>query len=199
MPHSQPHASSPSAPHVLADHPALDLLNTGGLDHAGVAYDHWRSDADVLAWLARVGLLPETPQGPGSLQGMVESARDLRETVRTLVEKRKAHAPADPARLNHYLRQGVSHAALSWDADGHAALTRRHIAHNAQQALAPLAESAAGLLAGGDFDLVRQCEHPECVLWFYDRTKSHRRRWCSMAICGNRHKVAEFRKRRQAG
>jgi predicted RNA-binding Zn ribbon-like protein len=32
---------------------------------------------------------------------------------------------------------------------------------------------------------------------FYDRTKSHKRRWCSMALCGNRHKVAEFRKRRQ--
>ena len=35
-------------------------------------------------------------------------------------------------------------------------------------------------------------------LMFYDRTKSHKRRWCSMALCGNRHKVAEFRKRRQS-
>ena len=47
-------------------------------------------------------------------------------------------------------------------------------------------------------ELIRECEHPDCVLWFYDRTKSHRRRWCSMALCGNRHKVAEFRKRQHA-
>lgn len=47
-----------------------------------------------------------------------------------------------------------------------------------------------------DFALVRQCEHSDCVLWFHDTTKSHRRRWCAMALCGNRHKVSEFRKRR---
>jgi predicted RNA-binding Zn ribbon-like protein len=51
-------------------------------------------------------------------------------------------------------------------------------------------------LVAGDFSLIRRCEHPECVLWFYDRTKAHKRRWCSMALCGNRHKVAQFRKRK---
>jgi len=58
------------------------------------------------------------------------------------------------------------------------------------------AEAAAELLAEGDFELIRRCESESCVLWFYDRTKSHRRRWCSMASCGNRHKVAAFRSRR---
>jgi predicted RNA-binding Zn ribbon-like protein len=53
------------------------------------------------------------------------------------------------------------------------------------------------LLATGDFSLVRRCENAACVLWFYDRTRSHHRRWCSMARCGNRHKVAAFRKRRR--
>nr|WP_254214234.1 CGNR zinc finger domain-containing protein [Burkholderia multivorans] len=33
------------------------------------------------------------------------------------------------------------------------------------------------------------------MLWFLDRTKSHRRRWCSKALCGNRQKVAAFRRR----
>jgi predicted RNA-binding Zn ribbon-like protein len=61
--------------------------------------------------------------------------------------------------------------------------------------LGPLAQAVAQLLVDGDFDLVRQCEHPECVLWFHDRTKAHKRRWCSMALCGNRHKAARFRKR----
>jgi predicted RNA-binding Zn ribbon-like protein len=37
------------------------------------------------------------------------------------------------------------------------------------------------------------------VLWFFDRTKSHRRRWCSMAVCGNRHKAARFRASRRDG
>jgi predicted RNA-binding Zn ribbon-like protein len=35
------------------------------------------------------------------------------------------------------------------------------------------------------------------VLYFYDTTKNHRRQWCSVAMCGNRHKVAEFRRRQR--
>jgi predicted RNA-binding Zn ribbon-like protein len=33
------------------------------------------------------------------------------------------------------------------------------------------------------------------VLFFYDTTKNHARRWCSMAFCGNRHKVAAHYRR----
>ncbi len=59
-------------------------------------------------------------------------------------------------------------------------------------------EAAADLLATGDFTLVKRCEDETCVLWFYDQTKSHHRRWCSTVLCGNRHKVAAYRKRRRA-
>ena len=30
---------------------------------------------------------------------------------------------------------------------------------------------------------------PACVLWFYDTTRNGTRRWCFMAICGNRAKA----------
>ena len=64
--------------------------------------------------------------------------------------------------------------------------------------LAPVAEAAADLLVTGDFKLVKRCEDEICELWFFDQTKSHHRRWCSTALCGNRHKVAAYRKRRRA-
>ena len=65
----------------------------------------------------------------------------------------------------------------------------------AEAILGPVAEAAAELLARTDFELVKRCEDETCVLWFTDRTKSHRRRWCSMLLCGNRHKVAAYRRR----
>jgi predicted RNA-binding Zn ribbon-like protein len=65
------------------------------------------------------------------------------------------------------------------------------------QLLTQAAHAAAELIAAGNFDLIRKCEADDCVLWFYDRTKAHRRRWCSMAIGGNRHKVAKFRQRQK--
>jgi predicted RNA-binding Zn ribbon-like protein len=78
--------------------------------------------------------------------------------------------------------------------DGNALrVTRRFDGRAPEQYLLPLAEAAAQLLADENFEHVRRCEHPDCTLYFYDRTKSHRRRWCSMKACGNRYKVARFR------
>ncbi|MUL68103.1 hypothetical protein BOO86_26770 [Mycobacterium sp. CBMA 234] len=37
---------------------------------------------------------------------------------------------------------------------------------------------------------IKPCAHPHCILWFYDTSKNGTRRWCSMAICGNRAKAA---------
>jgi lactoylglutathione lyase len=46
--------------------------------------------------------------------------------------------------------------------------------------LLPVAESAADLLTVRDLSLLRKCENPACVLFFYDTTKNDARRWCSM-------------------
>jgi predicted RNA-binding Zn ribbon-like protein len=42
---------------------------------------------------------------------------------------------------------------------------------------------------------VKRFEGEACILWFADQTRSHHRRWCSTKICGNRQKVAAYRKR----
>lgn len=67
-----------------------------------------------------------------------------------------------------------------------------------RQLLAAIAESVADLLAYGDLSLIRKCENPECVLYFYDTTKNHKRRWCSMSVCGNRAKAKAFYERKKS-
>jgi predicted RNA-binding Zn ribbon-like protein len=62
--------------------------------------------------------------------------------------------------------------------------------------LAALARSAAELLVEGRRAPIRRCANPSCRLFFYDDSRTHRRRWCSMALCGNRHKVSAFLRRR---
>ena len=61
--------------------------------------------------------------------------------------------------------------------------------------LAAIARSAAELVTEGESAPVRYCANPGCSLFFYDNSRTHRRRWCSMALCGNRHKVAAFARR----
>lgn len=63
--------------------------------------------------------------------------------------------------------------------------------------LLPIADSIGDLLTGEDFTLVKQCEGEGCGLMFLDRTRAKSRRWCSMALCGNRAKVAAFRAKRR--
>lgn len=178
---------------LVADHLALDLLNT----QAGVGaaqQDFWRSGDDVLHWLQRAGIDAGEVDGVAAKATLLDEARALRALARDLVALRKRGERGEPAPLNRYLAAMASTPVLAWDADG------PHLTHcgappSPQRALGVIADAVASLLVDGDFSLVRQCEHPDCVLWFYDRTKSHRRRWCSMALCGNRHKAAEFRKR----
>jgi predicted RNA-binding Zn ribbon-like protein len=58
--------------------------------------------------------------------------------------------------------------------------------------LAAVARSAAEIIAEGARARLRLCANPHCGLFFYDNSRTRRRRWCSMAVCGNRSKVAAF-------
>lgn len=188
--------ASLAEPLLVADHLALDLLNTEA--GSGALYvEFWNSGDDVVRWLARCGI--DCGQLSGQARNtLLHDAQELRRIARELVERRKRGERGDPARLNRYLAALQSVPVLEWD-DAGPRLERQAAPGCAGQVLGRVAESIADLLATGQFDYVRQCEHPDCVLWFYDRTKSHRRRWCSMALCGNRHKAAEFRKRTRVG
>lgn len=195
-----PNPSQPIPPisHLrVADHLALELLNTAFVLN-GELVDSLQSDKDVLRWLVDVGWPVESNLANSKPDTLLHSARTLRDAIRKLIETRKAGKRADVAHFNAFLAESQNHLKLSPGKGGILNLEREWKQRTPEEILAPLAESAAELLSAGDFNLVRQCEDPDCVLWFYDRTRSHHRRWCSMAACGNRNKVAAFRARHQA-
>ena len=59
----------------------------------------------------------------------------------------------------------------------------------------PVVRSVAELLTSDDLDRVRECAADNCAWLFLDRSKNRSRRWCDMAVCGNRAKVRRFRER----
>jgi predicted RNA-binding Zn ribbon-like protein len=191
-------SATPVDPEFFGDHPALDLLNTVAQQH-GDSLDLWQSDADVLRWFARQQLLDEAEaSAPLKSGALLAAARTLRDIAREALAQRKANVTVDLGPLNAFLAQAQRRLELVVNGQGELAAIERYESGTAAQRLGRLTESVAQLLVTGDFDLVRKCEHPDCTLCFYDRTKSHRRRWCSMAVCGNRHKVASFRRRQQS-
>jgi predicted RNA-binding Zn ribbon-like protein len=100
-------------------------------------------------------------------------------------------------RLNHLLAHDTFHEKLHREGKKGFHLVRSiSQLHGEKLALAILGRQIAVFLAEANLSYLHRCANTtSCVLYFYDTTKNHRRQWCSVAGCGNRHKVAQFRKR----
>jgi predicted RNA-binding Zn ribbon-like protein len=124
----------------------------------------------------------------------------LRDMLRELLA---ALAAGEPARrqwvevVNEILRSDLGYRQLVAREDGWSLATVAS-QDDALAALVPVARSAAELIQEGPGAPVRKCASPTCVLYFYDASPTGRRRWCSMAMCGNRTKVAAHARRERA-
>lgn len=179
---------------MVGDHLALDLLNTEARSD-GATVDYWHSGDAVLAWLADHGITPP-PGARLDPAALLAQGKAIRTLAHRLILQRKEGELGPIDKLDAYLRAYVSAPHLAQDGAGNLTLSRVVRTDGIDALLGPVAEAVAQLLVDGDFALVRQCEHPDCILWFYDRTKAHKRRWCSMALCGNRYKAAQFRQKK---
>lgn len=190
-----PHDHAPPSPHFIGDDLALDFINSAyGVGDA--RRDHFTDAQGLRHWLTAAGLDATSMNGEAD-ETLLATARSLRHSARELIERRKRDEHGDVALLNRILALSSTCHQLVWPEKAGPSLIERQRADNPQAALLPVAEAIAALLATADFQLVRQCESDDCTLWFHDRTRSHHRRWCSQAMCGNRMKVAAFRARKR--
>lgn len=181
---------------------ALDLLNTRRVSE-GTRCDDLASPAALLAWLDHVGLTSdggasEWLRSPPVARTLLHEARYLRHDVERLVEAHLRRKPVPPFVLyavNRILDASRTSRVLHLEADG-----PRLVEHERSPAplavLAPVARAAVTLVAETDADRIRRCASDTCSRWFVDTSKGGRRKWCSMARCGNRAKAAKHRKRR---
>ena len=51
----------------------------------------------------------------------------------------------------------------------------------------------------GQWVRLKICPADDCQWAFYDRSRNRSATWCDMKVCGNRHKVREYRERRLRG
>jgi predicted RNA-binding Zn ribbon-like protein len=187
----------PSDTLFLADNLALDFINTAYGVGEG-QQDCLVSDEAVVNWLKMAGQLTDDFEEKPP-KGLLVQAHALRDCGRAVVTAAIAGAPADLATVNQVLDAGQPTKTVEWDGQAQAfRIATRRRNDDPASLLEPVAASLANLLTSDKFEYVKQCEAHDCVLLFHDLTKSHRRRWCSMATCGNRMKVAAFRSRKKA-
>ena len=196
-------------PFFVGNHLALDFLNTVAIPKGAVI--DWLCDGqDLVQWLqdARVvgpAIRPRIRTWTrDSLDEVAGQARKFRNWLRTFVTARKGKplraAAASIAPLNELLARDKSFPQVEVagrnTGAGHPMVLRRvRRWESSEELIDPLVDAAADLICNQDFRLIRSCEGSACCLLFLDCTKGHARRWCSMAVCGNRAKVEAHRAR----
>jgi predicted RNA-binding Zn ribbon-like protein len=190
----------------LGNSPWLDFVDTE-LNAAGEPLELLAGFEDLLRWGREAGLLDEVQSreiaaasGPAGREAVVREARELRSELReaaTRLSKGKSLGTSLLERVNALLGEqprvlSVRRAGKAWRMESQAS------ALGPRTVLTLVAEDFARFLTTCDPKLLRRCANDECSVFFYDISKNHKRRWCSMDYCGNRAKAAGHRAR-QAG
>jgi predicted RNA-binding Zn ribbon-like protein len=205
------------APFFISDDLALDFLNSIATPW-GEEIEWLASGSDLLAWLAEAHAVPagvlaqfRKRTGLRALDAVALQARELREWFRIFVRNHAGRPLASSALrelapLNRMLGRDEAYRQIEMtspgdeagnDGDVQGALRWKALRrwHTPKTLLLPIAQAMGDLLCRKDFTLVRKCEASTCTMWFHDVSKSHARRWCSMAVCGNRAKAVAHRAR----
>jgi len=191
----------------VGNHVCLDFINTELVANERPV-DLLGTFSDLVTWLGQVNLLTEEEvkkidrQWGGQAKGAqtLEQARALRGTLREMVERIASGKPVPQAAIeaiNDGLRYRIGRPELI-RRKGKFERGFQAEFQDANQLLGLLAEAASDLLCTGDLWLIKKCQNPACVLFFYDTTKNHARHWCSMNLCGNRSKVAAHYRRHRS-
>jgi predicted RNA-binding Zn ribbon-like protein len=193
----------------LGDSLGLDFLNSIATP-LDTPVD-WLDNGDgLLRWLAQAKLVPpdtlhelKARAMPGELDEVADQARALREWFRKFVRKYMGR-PIPPKALeelgplNKLLQGDDAFSQISRHrAKGGERLELRVVRRwrSPPSLLLPIAEVLAKFICEEDFARVKACEGHTCTLVFADHTRSRARRWCSMAVCGNRAKQLAHRNR----
>ncbi len=175
-----------SSPHGLDL--VIDFVNT--LDHE-LGTDELDSPGALEEWFRSRGLLDPDADAIGEAERA--AAIRLREALRAVVHGH-GDGPEDPAAAGEVERAARDgRLTVHFSADGEVFLAAD--AAGFAGALGALLIPIANASADGTWRRVKRCRNDECGWAFYDRSRNRSGVWCDMAVCGNRHKVKESRRR----
>ena len=191
----------------IADALALDFLNSLAAP-TGTEVDWIQDGEGFLAWLEQARLVPpealealRAQAMPGEIDRVAAQARSLRAWFRAFVDARKGR----PLGVQDLQELGPLNRLLERDEKFSRIVARHPSAGLELQAvrrwrtpeslLLPIGEALTRFVCKEDFSNIKACEGSKCMLLFADHTRGRARRWCSMAICGNRAKQAAHRHR----
>jgi predicted RNA-binding Zn ribbon-like protein len=174
----------------------LDLIrafvNTRDLDHD---VDDLGTPADVSSWLAEQGLLPEgSPVRPADVRRAVRFREALREL---LLGNNDGHQM--PVEAGRALNGVATRARLRLRVDDGGAARLEAAGDTVDAALGRLLVIVYRAMENDTWPRLKACREDTCRWAFYDHSKNRSGHWCSMEVCGARHKARQYRARQKTG
>jgi predicted RNA-binding Zn ribbon-like protein len=183
-------------PERVSGHPALELNNTVG----GWGYAEPREylvdygalivlarDVDLVSPADAFALLTATQQSPGQARAALREARRLRSALHAAMVGGSGEAAAQ---LHAFVARAVRVSRYVGD---EASALRLDGGSGLRMPVHRFALSLATLLERYPRPAIRSCADAACGWLFLD--PSGRRRWCEMAVCGNRAKARRYAER----
>ena len=149
------------------------------------------SDPTALErWLVARGLMEP---GQDVSEGDLKNAVAVREAIRGVIGANSGTTvyPLDIATLNE--AAAASRLRARFGADGKARLEPE--AGGVAGAMGRMVAAVFTAMADEDWSRLKLCGSSTCRWAFFDRSRNHSSRWCTMASCGNRQKARRFRQR----
>ncbi|MDF2963330.1 MAG: hypothetical protein K0S39_5065 [Paenibacillus sp.] len=190
--------------YFIGNHPVLDFINTK-IAVDGKPVELLETFPNLLDWLYKADFLNKKEMvvyeqrwgNSGQGTQVLEAARMLRSTLLTIIEicKNGEKVPKEYLEcINNFFKDQVITTKLLNTENGF--VIEKHVKiQTPTDILTPIAEAAIDFFCKNAFTLVKKCENPGCVLYFYDNSKNSTRRWCSQKTCGNRMKVTAYLER----
>jgi predicted RNA-binding Zn ribbon-like protein len=140
-------------------------------------------------WLVARGLMEPTAEvGEPDLR----HATALREAIRGVIGGNSGGSvyPVDLATLNE--AAAASRLRARFGRDGRARLEPE--VQGVVGAMGRIVSALFASMSQPEWARLKLCSSPTCRWAFYDRSRNHSSRWCTMASCGNRAKARRFRR-----
>ncbi len=167
----------------------VDFCNTFDHRHNPPEYDFLPDREAVLEWGNAQGALPKRHRAASTSAGTsMARVRKVRLLIfRLLVPLAHSGAPSksDLSAFNAVVQD--TYGKLKLDSAGGGYRLSCPTKDPVDRILCKAVRSTADLLLSNRRDRIRECQ--ECGWLFFDSTRNGSRRWCTMAICGNRAKA----------
>jgi predicted RNA-binding Zn ribbon-like protein len=185
-------------PAPLGGHPALDFCNTRAGWGDAEPGEYLRSYVHLAVWAAGAGLVDDEVT-TRLREGARRDTRSAREALARALEFRTAlysvllrPQPGPAWRSVAFEAESATEASALRPGEPHGRWIIPELVGPVLPVFA-VALKAADLLTSDDLAGVRACPGTGCGWLFLDR--AGRRRWCTMATCGNRAKARRFSER----